>query len=369
LPSPVTYSYKIGEEVYDVPSLINCTIIDYGTAHVEGLASYYINEYLRDEYGVTSNMAYFNRDIYSLVMFAFRDFLVYKSPEKLGNFFKFENPLRAMVEKLFEEYEGKIFVEGAYRTIVTSYRKRYSSFETLQERKDYMERIMNDTRLDKKYFLYLPKGYSGRGVYSNQYLFLNFLRSILNLENFPKDVYRWGDYEKIGCESKKEVAAKALEEIAKLKALEGKKSPRRPPPAAGPDGASEPRRPREERTPPGKRTPPKKKSPPKENITEKEADILSEIKKYNADVVNPTLAGIKIPKAQCEDVAQGYEKFWNFISGSKDKKIKTNRDLLKFKREVLKKYHPDKNPDKLVWATEMSREIGLFFQYCEHQLD
>jgi hypothetical protein len=208
LREPSIYNYKIGSKIYSLLSYVNCTIIDYGSAHVSGLTKYARDQREEEVFGFTRTEFHSNRDLYTLIMTVFVTFL--SSRTDIKQIFNKNNVLNYLIKELFSAY-SELFIKNPL-----AYIENYlmnSDFlkpQTSPAKKNkIIKEVLNSIIINKRqiYWLYLPPRYQSpkTGIYRSMETFTNYLNSTIPKPGNYK-VYNWGDWspeQGIGCVSNK----------------------------------------------------------------------------------------------------------------------------------------------------------------------
>lgn len=407
---PELYRYRIGEKEYPIPAYVNCTIIDYGTSHVKNLDRYV--DMSEKAYGWTLNRPNFNRDIFSLIMSTFLQFLATRSAADIDDFYRNENPLKFLVGNLFNAY-ADIFHPNAFFIVKAEYEKVFTKITDVPGKAGFLVKLLTNARKDKLYYLYLPENYPSptTGMYKNLSTFIETVSNVgaipySKILTNPAREFQWGDFTKPGCFMKTDTRQTKEREILTLKKFVEANKAKTPPKAKkrspaktkkdstpkakvpSPPKAKKESPPKAKKASPPKEkvpSPPKakapepslpkfkKKSPAKEVPSEKEKRLLREmtdILSSKIDKFSKVLDEDGVPVSSgsslsaCKDLTVYFEKFWSKSSG-RPEKLLTKTDRSRFKKYALFSFHPDRVPEgKKTWAAQMSQNINLYLSEC-----
>lgn len=215
LPEPVVYRYRIGQNTYSVLTYVNATIIDYGGAHVKGLADYPTDPYLTHRYGMTPALFQPHRDAYTIIIHTFLMFLAQRSATDITSLYNDPSPLKSIIMEMFATYRD-IFVPNPFDTIMRGYAAHVSALTIAPSRDDKIKTlvsIFNSARIDSKYYLYLPERYGppSAGEFRSQVHLVRYVDSLIGAAPTNLPTYQWGDYDEIGCLSMKTVKDGSLQ--------------------------------------------------------------------------------------------------------------------------------------------------------------
>jgi serine/threonine protein kinase len=190
---PVSYEYHIGTKIYQIPSHVNATIIDYGNTHVSGIQNY-ANPGLA-KYGMTTNISNFHSDIFTLVINIFFVYLLERSVKEIT---QINDILYSIILALFSSY-STVFIPNALDYILIEYHSFISRIKNKDDKRTKLIHLFNSTRIDKSYYLYLPPNTKPlKGIYESQEAFVEFITSKMNKYNTTVK-YIWGDNDHLGC--------------------------------------------------------------------------------------------------------------------------------------------------------------------------
>lgn len=369
---PISYKYKFGDDVLEVPAYVNCSIIDYGSVYVKDLNKYPLDAEHVENYGMTTDRPNFNRDIYSLVMHSFWAFLFYKDFQTIEHFYQNDNPLKYIVIKLFDSYPS-IFHADAFNIIMRTYGRNYP---TIADRRSYLIKLFNSSRKDNKYYLYLPANqpFPATGMYKSQKQFIQDLNSYiktLNIKTSPARKYKWGDYGKVGCFVNK-VNVNHKIQIEKLKKFIN--TIRNTPPKQS-SARLKSDRPKQS-TKRSSEKPKQSRNLPSEKVStrqspKKSPTIVSDKEKWILDTVKEANLAFK-KRTNCVEIIEFYERVWTLLANEKatkkgeapveNKVIRTKRDFKMFLRLI----HSDKQAEaRKTWADQMTQEVNSAFEECK----
>lgn len=374
---PVLYKYRFGDvNTFDVPAYVNCSVIDYGSSYVKGLNKYaYPGDEFVHQYGMTIDRPNFNRDIYSIVINTFMTYLATKSGQEIAYFYSNPNPLRYLVEQLFRSYQS-IFYPNAFEIIKKEYEKVFSN---LTDKRKFLVELLNKSRKDGLYYLYLPKNHPApkEGLYKSQLSFLKTIskEKIFMVSTNTSNEYRWGDYEVPGCFalgiSEKPTKEKEIANLRNfVRSLHPDKTPK---PSAEQSRAPKSKNPKKSPKPSGPKPSVIEKVSKLEEtkVSKSEEKLLKDIINYNNKLrierrdAGGAPEGLEYNETDCYDMLKTYGDFWKRIDIDSAKEITNRKDLLLFKRRINLLFHPDKQPEyKRQWATAMTAELNKLSANC-----
>jgi hypothetical protein len=193
--TPSVYSYRLFDadeyEYFTFDTSVNCTIIDYGSTHVDGLNDNYApSPEFNRRYGFDNKPA-LNRDIYSMIMHACFVMCTYSTGPSIRLMFA-RYSLFVILKSLMRAY-GNHFVEHAHQKLMED----ASNVPMDRNRERAMIEVFNKAAKGR-YYLYLPVDTPApEGPFSDALSFARYLK----LNAFQNDtaneqlqVYKWGDY-------------------------------------------------------------------------------------------------------------------------------------------------------------------------------
>lgn len=204
---PSLYVYKIGKEEFKVPAFLNCTFIDYGDSHVEGMKRYYELPGAVSM-GKTSSKYNQYKDIFSFVIHACHIYCITHSEKQVYDMLANKsNHLGDLFRELLKAYDY-LFIEKAREFIYEGLRhlKIFQKWDK-DPKRDFMVKFMetkplfNNIRTDNHYYLYLPLKfqYPTTGPYKSQYDFTKYILKKIDPISTGLE-YKWGDGKNIGCQ-------------------------------------------------------------------------------------------------------------------------------------------------------------------------
>lgn len=145
------YEYYIGDKVYTIYAPFTTVVIDYGTAHVSGPKKYYVDSYLRNKYGITTDIYKKTADCYSILIHSLFILILY-NPSLIYT---------TIVQKLYIKIQHvyKDLFSVPLFQIVTDIRRMCDSMQDPTKCDNYARTYFNNHRKDKSYYLYVPRDY------------------------------------------------------------------------------------------------------------------------------------------------------------------------------------------------------------------
>lgn len=181
----VGFKYKIGNKEYTIPAPLIYIIIDYGSSHVKGL-----KEPRNDTEWQTPSLFRKSPDVYTLLIYLLFLIIQYR-PSLLQVVI-----LQQFYHRFFDTYNSIYNVSfGELIRRLMDTRAKALQHEIHED----LIKIMNNSRKDKKYYLYLPSDFKDiDSPYGSPQGILEVIAPL-----FPPQVksdlyYKWGDYSDIG---------------------------------------------------------------------------------------------------------------------------------------------------------------------------
>lgn len=209
LEAPVQYNYRVDQTEYIFSTNINCTLIDFGWARVDGVN--YNPSRLNNQFGADITFSS-HRDIYTILMSTLRYYISVKDQKSIEDLRDKNNVLGELLGKFWDTYIKNVTYEDMINNVIAHRSSNQNSSQN-----DIFGSVawyMNDIAIKGnmgRYITFLPKDYN---VYPNP-IFGTPLTAIKALFNAMKEeknstvnVYNWGDTDKIGCDMRDTLAPK-----------------------------------------------------------------------------------------------------------------------------------------------------------------
>nr|QBK85650.1 MAG: protein kinase [Marseillevirus LCMAC101] len=208
-PENFLYTYTFGDTKFSVPVYHNCTIIDYGSAHVKGLSSYPVFSDAAYNWGLTIDTYYPRRDVYSLVMSSFLTYCGFAPNAEFARMVDKSSEFSEIVVQLFNAYAPLYNSNDPYQLAIdraAAYRLQGLNGEDIEDR---VGRDLRAIYGGRSTIRYLPAHYDkieggNQSIYNSQWSFVvalsQYIAPILGTFNHSR-TYNWGEIRQPGCEA------------------------------------------------------------------------------------------------------------------------------------------------------------------------